>query len=83
MKTLSYSNFRSRLAKAMDEVNDDHAPILVTRQRGAPAVLISLDEFESMEETGYLMRSPTNAAHLRRGIAAVKAGKTRRRKLLK
>ena len=83
MKTLSYSALRSNLAKAIEEVIQDHAPILITRQKGAAAVLVSQEDFESWQETAYLMRSPANAAHLRRGIARVKAGKTRRRKLLK
>ena len=83
MKTLSYSAIRNNLAKAIDKVTEDHAPILITRQKGASAVLISLEDFESWQETAYLMRSPVNAAHLRRGIAQVKAGKTRRRKLIK
>lgn len=83
MKTLSYSAIRNNLAKAIDEVVEDHAPILITRQKGAAAVLVSLEDFESWQETAYLLRSPANAAHLRRGIAQVKAGKTRRRKLLR
>jgi antitoxin YefM len=83
MKTLSYSALRGNLAKAIEEVVQDHAPILITRQKGAAAVLVSLEDFESWQETAYLMRVPANAAHLRRGIAQVKAGKTRRRKLLK
>ena len=83
MKTLSYSAVRANLAKAIEEVTQDHAPILITRQKGASAVLVSLEDFESWQETTYLMRNPANAAHLRRGIAQVKAGKTRRRRLLK
>jgi ribosomal protein L3 glutamine methyltransferase len=47
------------------------------------AALVALENFESRKETAYLLRNPANAAHLRRGIAQVKAGKTRRRKLLK
>ena len=83
MKTLSYSAIRNNLAKAIDQVTEDHAPILITRQKGTPAVLISLEDFESWQETAYLMQNPANAAHLRRGVAQVKAGKTHRRKLLK
>lgn len=83
MKTLTYSALRNNLAKAIEEVTQDHAPILITRQKGVAAVLVSLEDFESWQETAYLMRNPTNAAHLRRGVAQVKAGKTRRRKLLK
>lgn len=47
MKTLSYSAIRSNLAKAIEEVVQDHAPILITRQKGASAVLVSLEDFES------------------------------------
>jgi antitoxin YefM len=83
MKTLSYSAIRNNLAKAIEQVTDDHAPILITRQKGTPAVLISLEDFEAWQETAYLLRSPENAAHLRRGLAQVKAGKTKRRKLLR
>ena len=83
MKTLTYSALRNNLAKAIEEVTQDHAPILITRQKGVAAVLVSLEDFESWQETAYLMRNPANAAHLRRGIAQVKAGKTRRKKLLK
>lgn len=83
MKTLSYSAIRNNLARAIDEVTEDHAPILITRQKGTPAVLISLEDFEAWQETAYLLRNPINAAHLRRGLAQVKAGKTRHRKLIK
>lgn len=83
MKTLSYSAIRSNLAKAIDQVVDDHAPILITRQKGEPAVLISLEDYEAWRETVYLLRSPANAAHLRRGLTQAKAGKTRARKLIK
>ncbi|MHB8624485.1 MAG: type II toxin-antitoxin system Phd/YefM family antitoxin [Sulfuricaulis sp.] len=83
MKTLTYSALRNNLAKAIEEVTQDHAPILITRQKGVAAVLVSLEDFESWQETAYLMRNPANAAHLRRGIVQVKAGKTRRRQLLK
>lgn len=83
MKSMSYSAARSNLAKAIEEVTQNHAPILITRQKGAAAVLGSLEDFESWQETVYLMRVPANAAHLRRGMAQVRARKTRRRKLLK
>jgi len=76
MDTISYSNFRSHLAKILDKVNDDHAPIIITRQNGKPAVLISLEDYKSYEETAYLMASPKNAARLNQAIAEIEAGKT-------
>jgi antitoxin YefM len=74
MENISYSAFRSRLAKMLDKVNEDHAPLLVTRQNGSPAVLMSLEDFSAYEETAYLMASPKNAERLTRAIAEVEAG---------
>ncbi len=75
MDAISYSNFRSHLASTLDKVNDDHTPILITRQNGKPAVIISLEDFKSYEETAYLMASPKNAARLNQAIAEIEAGK--------
>lgn len=41
------------LASTLDKVYDDHKPVLITRQKGKPAVLISLEDFQSYEETAY------------------------------
>ncbi|MDZ7924743.1 MAG: type II toxin-antitoxin system prevent-host-death family antitoxin [Marinagarivorans sp.] len=75
MDTISYSAFRTQLAGMLDKVNDDHKPILITRQNGKPAVLISLEDFHAYEETAYLMASPKNASRLNQAIAEVEAGK--------
>ncbi|MCX7097614.1 MAG: type II toxin-antitoxin system prevent-host-death family antitoxin [Methylococcales bacterium] len=76
MDTISYSNFRSHLANTLDKVNDDHVPIMITRQNGKPAVIISLEDFKSYEATAYLMASPKNATRLNQAIAEIEAGKT-------
>jgi len=81
--TLSYSSFRSNLASTLDKVNNDHTPVLITRQNGKPAVVISLDDFHAYEETAYLMASPKNAERLNTAIAEVEAGNTVRHGLLK
>jgi antitoxin YefM len=83
VKTLSYSAIRNNLAKAIEEVTEDHAPILITRQKGAPAVLISLEDFESWQETAYLLRSPAMARRLRCASAQIERGKARPRKLVR
>ena len=80
MKTLSYTTVRNNLAKAIDQVNEDHAPIIITRQKGASAVLVSLEDFESWQETAYLARSPAMRRRLRRAITQIEAGKARPRK---
>lgn len=82
MDIMSYSAFRAQLAGVLDKVNDDHKPILITRQNGKPAVLISLEDFQAYEETAYLMASPKNAERLNQAIAQVEAGKAVQRGLI-
>ncbi|MFW5450748.1 MAG: type II toxin-antitoxin system Phd/YefM family antitoxin [Methylophagaceae bacterium] len=76
METMSYSSFRSQLAGTLDKVNENHKPVIITRQNGKPAVIISLEDFQSYEETAYLMASPKNAARLNQSIAQVEADNT-------
>jgi len=82
MDTISYSAFRTHLASTLDKVNDDHKPILVTRQNGKHAVVMSLEDFHAYEETAYLMTSPKNAERLSQTIADVEAGKVVSRALI-
>ncbi len=83
MKTLSYTAARNNLAKAIAQVNEDHAPILITRQKGSAAVLMSLEDFESWQETAYLLRNPAMARRLRRAVGQIEQGQAKRRQLLK
>ena len=82
MDTMSYSSFRSHLASTLDKVNDDHKPVLITRQNGKPAIVMSLEDFKAYEETAYLMASPKNAARLNQAISEVEEGKTIQHELL-
>lgn len=75
MNTLNYSSLRNNLSQILDKVNDDHTPIIVTRQNGKAAVIISLEDFKSYEETFYLMKSPKNALRLQEAINQVEFGK--------
>ena len=74
MDTLSYSAFRNQLAGVLDKVNDDHKPVMITRQNGKPAIVMSVEDFQSYEETAYLMASPKNAERLNQAIAEVESG---------
>jgi antitoxin YefM len=74
MDTISYSAFRNHLASTIDKVNDDHKPILITRQNNKSAVLMSMEDFHSYEETAYLKASPKNATRLNQAIAQVDKG---------
>ena len=82
MESINYTTFRKNLAKTIDRVNDDHCPILITRQNGRAAVLLSLDDFKSYEETAYLMQSPKNAARLNAAVAELEAGRGIERELM-
>lgn len=73
MQAISYSEARSNFAAMLDRVNDDRAPLLITRQGGKPAVLISLDDYDALDETAYLLRNPANANALRAAIERLDA----------
>ncbi len=76
MRTTSYSELRQNLAATLDSVIDDHTPVIITRDRGKPAaVLISLEDFASYEETRYLLESPRNAERLLQAVADLDNGK--------
>lgn len=74
MDTMTYSEARSKLAKTMEKVCDDHSPIIITRKNSNSVVMMSLDDFEAMEETTYLLRSPKNARRLLQSIHELDSG---------
>jgi antitoxin YefM len=65
----------------MDRVVRDHEPIIVTRQKGESVMLLSLEDFNSWQETAYLLRSPANAARLLKALEEVAQGKHTPREL--
>jgi antitoxin YefM len=78
MRTTSYSELRRNLAATLDGVTQDHEPVIITRDRGKPAaVLVSLEDYEALAETGYLLRSPRNADRLIAAIRSLEAGEGR------
>lgn len=74
MDALSYTAVRANLSKTMEKVCLDHAPVIITRKNEAAVVMMSLEDYQAMEETTYLLRSPANARHLLASIAALEAG---------
>ena len=68
MKTLSSTDLRANLSAVMDRVNDDHEPVIVTRAKGRSVVMVSLEDWASMDETTYLLASPANRAELMASI---------------
>lgn len=83
MDTISYTSARAKLASAMDRVCDDHEPIIITRNGEQSVVMISLADYNALEETAYLLRSPKNAKRLFESIAELETGQGIERKLAK
>jgi antitoxin YefM len=79
MNVKTYSHARQNFAKLMDEAADSRAPIIVTRRGAESIVILPLGEYEAMEETFHLMRSPKNAARLLESIKQAEAGQLIRR----
>ncbi len=82
MDTISYSEVRSKLAKTMEKVCDNHAPVIVTRKKSRSVVMISLDDYEALEETAYLLRSPKNVRRLLESVAELEASGGTKRELI-
>jgi antitoxin YefM len=64
MSTITYTAARENLAETMDRVCDDHQPVIITRQKQRSVVILSLEDYEALNETAYLLRSPANARRL-------------------
>ena len=74
MEIVTYSETRANLKAVLDRVVDDCVPIVITRQRGKPVVMISMDDWNSMQETRYLLSTPNNAKRLLGAIEDMNAG---------
>jgi antitoxin YefM len=81
MKIVTFSEARAGLKAVMDDVCTDSSPTVITRQSGEPVVMLSLADFNSIEETLYLLGSPKNASRLLVSFEQLKAGKARAREL--
>jgi len=82
MDVLTYTDTRARLKEVMDKVVADRAPVVVTRQRGEAVVMVSLADWNAMEETLHLVSSPANATRLAAAIAQLDAGEGHEHTLL-
>jgi antitoxin YefM len=81
--TITFSALRSNLAKTMDKIIDNHEVVIVTRTTSKPVVIMSLEDFNSYEETAYLLKSPANAKRLSQSIKQYEQGKCVKRDLIK
>jgi antitoxin YefM len=82
MNAITYTEAREKLATTIKKVCRDHAPVIITRKRENSVVMMSLDDYESLQETSYLLRSPKNAQRLLESIKELEEGKGKERKLI-
>ena len=82
MKTMSYTESRARYAEVLDAVVNDREEVVITRAGHEPAVIVSLDDYESLKETAYLLRSPVNARRLLESIDQLETGNGVERELI-
>lgn len=81
MKAITYTAARENLAATMDRVCEDSEAVVITRNRDQAVVMLSLAEYQALEETAYLTRSPANARRLLDAVQSMEKGRGRVRKL--
>jgi antitoxin YefM len=74
MKTMTYTAARENLAMTMQRACEDHDPVVITRRRDQAVVMMSMEDYSSLEETAYLLRSPKNAKRLREAVDQLRSG---------
>lgn len=74
MKTMSYKGVTGPYAVVPDSVIDDREEVVITRAGHEPVVMVSLEDYESLRETVYLMRSPGNALRLLDAMERLEGG---------
>jgi antitoxin YefM len=74
MRTMSYSESRAKYAETLNAVTDDREEVVITRAGHDPVVMVALDDYESLKETAYLLRSPENARRLLGAIDRLERG---------
>lgn len=81
MKAITYTAARENLAATMDRVCEDSEAVIITRNRDQAVVMLSMAEYQALEETAYLTRSPANARRLLDAVQSMEKGRGRVRKL--
>ena len=74
MDAISYTRARANLSKTMETVCDNHEPVIITKKDDHSVVMISLEDYQALEETAYLLRSPKNARRLIESITQLESG---------
>ncbi len=83
MESISYSAVRYKLKETMNKVCDDREPVIITRRDGDAVVMLSLEEYNALDETAHLTRSPKNRKRLETALSEFNQGKYEEIKLIK
>ena len=81
MDAITYTTARANLAHTMNRVCEDHEPLIITRNGQQSVVMISLEDYQALEETAYLLRAPRNARRLLEAVASLESGNGQERRL--
>ena len=82
MKSKTYTEAREKLSEIIEQVCEDHDPFIITKRRDKAVVMMSLEDYESLKETAYLLRSPRNARRLLESIKELEEGKGIQKEIL-
>ena len=81
MNAINYSELRKKLKDYLDRVYSDHEPLIITRKNNQNVVLLSIEEYNSLIETNYLLSNPANANRLLRSLEKARRGDAQKREL--
>jgi antitoxin YefM len=74
LRTMTYTESRAKYAETLDSVVENREEVVITRAGHEPVVMVSLDDYESLKETAYMLRSPENARRLLTAIERLESG---------
>jgi len=82
MNAMTYTEARETLAVTIRRVCRDHVPVIITRKREDSVVMMAQEDYDSLTESAYLLRSPKNAKRLLDAIRELESGKGQERQLI-
>jgi len=82
MNAINYSELRKKLKDYLDQVYNDHEPLIITRKNNQNIVVLSIDDYNSLVETNYLLSNPGNSRRLLKSLEKSRAGKSQKRDLI-
>ena len=81
MQAVRFSDLKKNMKNIMNEVRENHEPTIVTHKQGN-MVLLSLEDYNALEETAYILSNPKNAQRILTSLAEVRSGKGKEHKLI-